>query len=121
MLAKKKIMIMKVIVIRGSRWLSVSSWCILMFRSKISRGLNNFFEREYSTRAWPEHVKFLLHTLTNKIIKQVKQQKKFRHIMLNFFLFLLLSCILDKGQFYSFSRFAIKHLAFDTSWLLQTC
>ena len=37
MLAKKKIMIMKVIVIRGSRWLSVSSWCILMFRSKISR------------------------------------------------------------------------------------
>lgn len=34
---------------------------------------------------------------------------------------LLLWCILDKGQFYSFSRFAIKHLAFDTTWLLQTC
>lgn len=94
-----------------------------MFRSKISRGLNNFFfEREYSTRAWPEHVKFLLHTLTNKIIKQVKQQKKnISSYNVELLSLLLLFCILDKGQFYSFSRFAIKHLAFDTSWLLQTC
>ena len=73
-----------------------------MFRSKISRGLNNFFEREYSTRAWPEHVKFLLHTLTNKIIKQVKQQKNISSYNVELLSLLLLFVFLTKANFTHF-------------------